>query len=214
MTAQRPGQSTDPAQSTEPPAEPAPQAQEPRGAGQPESASAPPADSGEPAGTEQPPDSGQAVAGQQAEDGPTAAEFEDRWRRTAADLENLRKRYHRDLSRERGAERDRVAGAFLPVVDNIDLALRHAEADPNSIIEGIRAVRDQALALLAGLGYPRQDEAGVPFDPTRHEVVGVVSPEDSGAPPGAVAAVVRPGYGAPERQLRPASVTVTRTPGD
>ena len=145
--------------------------------------------------------------------GPTVAELEDRWRRAAADLDNLRKRYHRDLTRERGAERDRVAAAFLPVLDNIDLALRHAEADPAAIVEGVRAVREQALALLAALGYPRQDEAGMPFDPARHEVVGVVPPEDAGVPPGTVAAVVRPGYGPPERQLRPASVTVSRTPG-
>jgi molecular chaperone GrpE len=140
--------------------------------------------------------------------------LEDRWRRTAADLDNLRKRYQRDLTRERGAERDRVAAAFLPVLDNIDLALRHAEADPSSIIEGIRAVREQAMALLSGLGYPRQEESGVPFDPARHEVVGVVAPEDANVPPGAVAAVVRPGYGPPDRQLRPASVTVTRASGD
>jgi molecular chaperone GrpE len=140
--------------------------------------------------------------------------LEDRWRRTAADLDNLRKRYQRDLTRERGAERDRVAAAFLPVLDNIDLALRHAEADPSSIVEGVRAVREQAMALLAGLGYPRQEESGVPFDPARHEVVGVVAPEDANVPPGAVAAVVRPGYGAPDRQLRPASVTVTRASGD
>jgi molecular chaperone GrpE len=147
-----------------------------------------------------------------AEVGP--AELEDRWRRAAADLDNLRKRQQRDIMRERGAERDRVAAAFLPVLDNIDLALRHAEADPSSIVEGIRAVREQAMALLAGLGYPRQEESGVPFDPARHEVVGVVTPEEADVPPGAVAAVVRPGYGAPDRQLRPASVTVSRAPGD
>ncbi|MGD9527860.1 nucleotide exchange factor GrpE [Pseudonocardia sp.] len=146
-------------------------------------------------------------------EGPTVADLEDRWRRAAADLDNLRKRYHRDLARERGAERDRVAAAFLPVLDNIDLALRHAEADPAAIVAGVRAVREQALALLAALGYPRQDEAGMPFDPARHEVVGIVAPEDAGVPPGAVATVVRPGYGPPERQLRPASVTVSRAPG-
>jgi molecular chaperone GrpE len=161
-------------------------------------------------GTGQRPEGQETAAGA----GPAPAELEDRWRRTTADLDNLRKRYQRDLTRERGAERDRVAAAFLPVLDNIDLALRHAEADPSSIVEGVRAVREQAMALLAGLGYPRQEESGVPFDPARHEVVGVVAPEDANVPPGAVAAVVRPGYGAPDRQLRPASVTVTRASGD
>jgi molecular chaperone GrpE len=142
--------------------------------------------------------------------GPDTAELEDRWRRALADLDNLRKRYARELGREREAEREKVTTAFLPVLDNIDRALEHAGADPQSIVEGIRALRDQALAVVAGLGFRREDEAGVPFDPTRHEVVGVVDPGGSGVAPGAVAQVLRPGYGAPGHQLRPAAVTVAQ----
>lgn len=138
---------------------------------------------------------------------------EDRWRRVAADLDNLRKRYAREVARERENERELVASAFLPVLDAIDRALEHAAADPRSIVEGIRALRDQALAVFAGLGYEREDERGVPFDPARHEVVGVVDADGAGTPPGSVAAVVRPGYGAPGRQLRPAAVTVAQRPG-
>jgi molecular chaperone GrpE len=145
-------------------------------------------------------------------DGPDAAEMEDRWRRALADLDNLRKRYARELGRERAAERELVTSAFLPVLDTIDRALEHAGADPRSIIEGIRSLREQALAVVAGLGFRREDEAGVPFDPTRHEVVGVVDADHSDAAPGSVAAVVRPGYGAPGHQLRPAAVTVAQRP--
>ena len=86
-----------------------------------------------------------------------------------------------------------MAAAWLPVLDNLDLALAHAEADPAAIIEGVRAVRDQAVAVLAALGYPRDDETGVPFDPARHEVVDVV--DDAGRAPGTVVRVLRPGYG-------------------
>jgi molecular chaperone GrpE len=142
--------------------------------------------------------------------GPDVAELEDRWRRALADLDNLRKRYSRELGREREAEREKVTAAFLPVLDNIDRALEHAGADPKSIIEGIKALRDQALAVVAGLGFRREDETGVPFDPTRHEVVGVVDPGGSEVAPGAVAQVLRPGYGAPGHQLRPAAVTVVQ----
>ena len=135
-------------------------------------------------------------------------DVEDRWRRAVADLDNVRKRHARDVARERATERARVAAAFLPVLDTIDMALAHADADPAAIVAGVRAVREQAQAVLAGLGYPRQDDVGVPFDPLRHEVVAVVSPREAGQPAGAVAAVLRPGYGEPERQLRPAAVTV------
>lgn len=146
-------------------------------------------------------------------EGPDAAELEDRWLRAVADLDNLRKRYARELGRERQAERELVASAFLPVLDSIDRALEHAGSDPQSIIEGIRSLHEQALAVLAGLGYHREDETGVPFDPARHEVVGVVDADGSGSAPGSVAQVVRPGYGAPGRQLRPAAVTVAQSQG-
>jgi molecular chaperone GrpE len=134
------------------------------------------------------------------------AVLEDRLRRALADLANVRKRHARELERQRAAEEQRVAAAWLPVLDNLDLALGHADADPSSIIEGVRAVRDQALAVLAGLGFARHDEVGVPFDPVRHEVVNVV--QDPEAEPGTVVRVLRPGYGAAERQLRPGAVTV------
>ncbi|SEP01442.1 nucleotide exchange factor GrpE [Actinacidiphila rubida] len=141
--------------------------------------------------------------------GPEVEELEDRWRRALADLDNLRKRYTRELPREREAERSRVAAAFLPVVDNLELALAHAGADdPGAIVSGVRAVRDQAVEVLRSLGYPRHEETGVPFDPEQHEVVSVV--DEPGTAPGTVVRVLRPGYGEPGRQLRPAAVAVSR----
>jgi molecular chaperone GrpE len=136
------------------------------------------------------------------------AELEDRWRRAVADLDNVRKRYARELQREREVERDRVAAAWLPVVDDLERALSHADSDPGAIIAGVQAVRDQAVALLAALGYPRQDETGVPFDTAKHEAVAAV--EEPEVPPGTVVDVLRPGYGSVDRQLRPAAVTVSR----
>ncbi|MFJ9575339.1 nucleotide exchange factor GrpE [Streptomyces sp. NPDC101191] len=135
-------------------------------------------------------------------------ELEDRWRRALADLDNLRKRHARELERERKAEGSRTAAAFLPVLDNLELALTHAGADPGAIVEGVQAVRDQAVNVLELLGYPRHAETGVAFDPARHEVIGVV--QDPDASPGTVVDVLRPGYGDGERQLRPAAVTVAK----
>ncbi|GLY68840.1 nucleotide exchange factor GrpE [Amycolatopsis taiwanensis] len=140
--------------------------------------------------------------------GADAAELEDRWRRAVADLDNLRKRFARELSRERLAERNSILRAWLPVVDNLERALAHAGEDASPVVGGVRAVRDQAVDLLAQLGYPRQDQTGVPFDPYRHEVVEVVA--DARYADGTVVRVVRPGYGEGETQLRPAAVAVNR----
>ncbi|WP_462189002.1 nucleotide exchange factor GrpE, partial [Frankia sp. CcWB2] len=87
-----------------------------------------------------------------------------------------------------------------------------ADADPASLVAGVRTVRDQAVDVLARLGYPRHDEVGVPFDPTRHEALTAV--EKPNVPAGTVVAVIRPGYGDTGRQLRPAGVAVSRPPGE
>jgi len=139
------------------------------------------------------------------------AELEDRWRRAVADLDNVRKRHATEMRREVEAERARVAAAWLPVLDNLELALAHAEADPSAIVQGVHAIRDQAVRLLAGLGYPRDDETDVRFDPNRHEVVAVV--EDPASEPNTVTRVVRPGYGTGRHQLRPTAVTVSKSQG-
>ncbi|WP_084678286.1 nucleotide exchange factor GrpE [Actinopolymorpha alba] len=136
------------------------------------------------------------------------AELEDNWRRATADLDNLRKRLAREVEDQRLQERAAFAERWLPVLDNLDLALRHAEADPGSIVEGVRAVRDQAVSVLSALGYPRrEEEEGARFDPSRHEAVATVTQQDD-TPEGTVVHVVRPGYGDGERQLRPAAVVV------
>ena len=137
------------------------------------------------------------------------AELEDRWRRAVADLDNLRKRHVVELRRAREAERAMVAAAWLPILDNLELALAHAESDPQAIVQGVHAIRDQAVQMLSSLGYPRDDETGVRFDPTRHEVVAVV--EDPEVEPNTVTRVVRPGYGTNGHELRPTAVAVSKS---
>lgn len=158
-------------------------------------------------GTGTQPSSSEAPA-QPADEGSVVADLKDRLLRARADLDNLRKRHAADLRWAREAERGRAAATLLPVLDNLELALAHAEADPGAIVQGVLATRDQAVQILAGLGYPRDDEVDIPFDPNRHEVVAVV--EDEQAEPNTVTRVVRPGYGAAGHELRPAAVVVSR----
>ena len=86
------------------------------------------------------------------------AKMEDQWRRALADNDNLRKRAVRDGAQQRAQERAAVALAWLPILDNLELALAHAPAgaeDP--LVEGIASIRKQAIDTLARLGYPRID---------------------------------------------------------
>ena len=136
------------------------------------------------------------------------AQMEDRWRRALADFDNLRKRVARESAQQRDDERAAVAARWLPVLDNLELALQHAAADPASIVSGVQAVHEQALGVLADLGFPRRSDVNEPFDPSRHEAVATMP--DAAAEPGTVLQVVRPGYGSDERPLRPAAVIVAK----
>jgi molecular chaperone GrpE len=134
------------------------------------------------------------------------AELTDAWQRSVAELENYRKRMARELSMVRAQERAQVAARFLPVIDNLERALSHAQSNSPEIVEGLRAVRQQALDVLASLGFPRREDIGRAFDPTYHEAVSTVADDD--LQPGTIAQVLRPGYGADDEVLRPAAVVV------
>jgi molecular chaperone GrpE len=161
-------------------------------------------DSAEPVSTESP----QAETGTASEQ--RIAELEDLRLRALADLDNLRKKCASQVSRAEAETRARVALQWLPVVDNLERALAHAQADPGSIADGVQAIRNQAISVLAQLGYPRRDDdLGTEFDPARHEAI--ASRHDPAVPEGSVVEVVAPAYGEGDRQLRPAQVVVARS---
>jgi molecular chaperone GrpE len=134
------------------------------------------------------------------------AEAQDLRLRALADADNARKRCADQIRRAQAEARAQVAREWLPVLDNLERALGHAQADPRVIIEGIQAIRQQALGVLARLGFSRRDDTGAMFDPTRHDAV--ASRSDPDAVPGTVVEVVQPGYGDGDHQLRPAQVVV------
>ena len=90
-----------------------------------------------------------------------------------ADLDNLRKRCAAN-----GRASARASGPGWPRSGcrcrQPGPGAAHAGARPGAIVEGVRAVREQAVAVLPASASPRDDEVGVPFDPARHEAVGVV----------------------------------------
>ena len=139
------------------------------------------------------------------------AEAQDLRLRALADLDNVRKRCAVQIRSAAAEARAQVAREWLPVIDNLERALEHAEADPSAIIEGIRAVRQQALGVIGKLGFARRDDTGAMFDPTRHDAV--ASRADPDAPPGTIVEVVRPAYGDGDHQLRPAQVVVAAADG-
>src|SRR3954470_15322612 len=69
------------------------------------------------------------------------AQMEDQWRRALADNDNLRKRAARGGAPLRAQERAAVSLAWLPVLDNLELALAHAPSPGDPLADGIAAIR-------------------------------------------------------------------------
>ena len=141
-----------------------------------------------------------------------AADATERMLRLQADWENYRRR----TAAERLAEKERAAEglvtSLLPVIDDIERAIEHAgstedDSQLKQFVDGVSAVHDKMLAVLAKEGVEPVDPAGEPFDPLAHQAVGRV--EDAEAYDETVAQVYQKGYRMGEKVIRAAMVTVT-----
>ena len=128
-------------------------------------------------------------------------QLEDRYKRALADLENYRKRVARDIARRIDEGTDAVVGDWLELVDSVDRAAR-ADGD------AFAPLRDQIAAILEREGISRLGAVGEPFDPERHEAVGVRDTDV--VPDRTIVDVARSGFARRDRVLRPAQVIVSR----
>jgi len=139
-----------------------------------------------------------------------AADNHDRYLRTAADLENFRRRALREKEELRLFASSRLLEDLLPALDNLALGLeaaRRPKADLKALAGGVELVQQQLKGALAAHGLKEIDPLGQPFDPHQHEAISHQPSPD--VKPEHVLQVVRTGYSLNGRLLRPASVIVS-----
>lgn len=132
-------------------------------------------------------------------------QLKDRYVRTLADFENLRKRTEREKADFFRYAIGGVLKDLLPVLDNFDRALDHAE-EGDEFHKGVLLIYKQLFEVLQKHGLKSIDESNVHFDPNIHEAV--VREEDASVPSHTVTAVLQKGYFLHDRLLRPALVKV------
>lgn len=132
-------------------------------------------------------------------------ELKNRYLRTLADFDNLRKRTEREKTDFFRYATAAVLKDLLPVLDNFDRALEHSEAD-DEFHKGVELIYKQLQDVLYKHGLRPIDESGVHFDPNFHEAV--VREEDPSVPSHTVTAILQKGYFLHDRLLRPALVKV------
>lgn len=146
-------------------------------------------------------------------DGPTTEEalqqenqdLRNRYLRTLADFDNLRKRTEREKADFFRYATAAVLKDLLPALDNFDRGLEHSDAD-DEFHKGVELIYKQLYDVLYKHGLRPIDEVGVHFDPNIHEAV--VREEDASVPSHSVTAILQKGYFLHDRLLRPALVKV------
>lgn len=147
----------------------------------------------------------QEAAGDRPAAAPPADDFRDRYVRTLADFENFRKRSEREKDDFRRYALVGVIRDLLPVIDNFERGLEHAE-EGDEFHKGIALIYKQLFDVLQRHGLKPITESGVRFDPNIHEAV--VREDDPSVPSHTVVAVLQKGYFLHDRLLRPAMVKV------
>jgi molecular chaperone GrpE len=139
---------------------------------------------------------------------PAKKEADDALLRALADLDNSKKRLAREREEQVRFAAESVLADILPSLDNLDLALLHAGADPASLAVGVQMTRKLLLDALAKNGLHQTGAVGEEFNPAIHEAVGTVNSPD--APDGHVCSLLASGYTLHDRLLRPARVMVCK----
>ncbi|MCI0422626.1 MAG: nucleotide exchange factor GrpE [Acidobacteria bacterium] len=128
--------------------------------------------------------------------------------RTLADFVNYRRRTEREFANAAEAGKHELILALLEVMDNFELALRHAEDATEPISRGVQAIYRQFKTLLEKLSVTPFDSLGEHFDPESHEAIAAVESERHES--GAVIEELRRGYRWGGTLLRPAQVFVAK----
>jgi molecular chaperone GrpE len=136
-----------------------------------------------------------------------AALLKDRYLRTAAEMENQRKRLDRERSEYLQFGLSDLLKELLTVVDNFERAIAAGgEAGPESFRAGIGLIHKQMLDLLRKRGVTPVEAESDLFDPAFQQAI--VTEESAETDEPRVAEELQRGYRLHDRLLRPALVRV------
>lgn len=132
--------------------------------------------------------------------------------RVQADFDNFRRRNAsmRQDARDEGIRE--TLTALLPVLDNLDLAIKHGEQSEASaaMLDGVRMVSQQCReSLNKRFGLEEIPAQGGTFDPTMHNAV-AQTPAEEGQSDDEIVEVFQKGYRVGEKVLRYSMVRVAK----
>lgn len=151
------------------------------------------------------------LAEQLAEATRKAEENWDKFVRTQAELENLKRRAEKDVQNAHKFALEKFARELLTVADSLELGLQAANSDSpdvEKLREGMELTLKQLLSTLEKFNVRVIDPEGEKFNPELHQAM-AMQPTDT-AEPNTVLKVFQKGYLLNERLLRPAMVVIAQ----
>jgi molecular chaperone GrpE len=138
------------------------------------------------------------------------AEFREKYLRALAETDNVQKRARKERSDLIKYQGERILADMVEVLDNLELALAHADADPGQLKAGLQLVHKQFVDTLSRWEVRPESALGQEFDPTKFEAISKVTVDD--AKPGTVINELKKAYFYKDRLLRVGSVVVAVEP--
>lgn len=141
---------------------------------------------------------------------------QDNWNeflRAKADLDNVHRRFERELEKAHKYAVEKFAQELLPVIDSLEMGMSAAKAegaDFAKVIEGTQLTYKMLNDCAEKFGIECVDPVGKPFNPEYHQAMSIQEAADK--EPDTVLAVLQKGYLIHGRLIRPAMVVVSKTP--
>lgn len=135
--------------------------------------------------------------------------LQDLYMRALAEMENGRRRAEETVEKAHKFGVEKFAKNLLPVLDSLEKALELASGDNSPMMQGVEATYRQFVQAMQSSGMVEINPVGEKFDPTRHQAIAMVPPQE-GQESGVVAQVFQRGWILNERVLRAAMVSVTQ----
>lgn len=161
--------------------------------------------------TETPSAESQAAEELKAQEKSVSEELNNKYLRLYAEFDNYKKRVNKDKEELAKYGNESLIYELLPVIDSLELALKHATEEPLAgIVQGVEMTLKELLRTLEKFGLTKIDATGKTFDPSIHHAMTQVEREDLEEK--MVAEELRTGYLYRDKVLRPSLVAVSIKP--
>lgn len=135
----------------------------------------------------------------------------DKFMRTQAEMDNLRKRAERDIANAHRFALEKFVNELLPVLDSLEQGLQVADNGDDSVAamrEGMQLTYNMLLKAVEKFGVTQLDPLNESYDPHQQEAMAMVDAPN--AEPNTVIQVIQKGYALHGRLVRPARVIVAK----